>query len=189
MAHTIRVMPEIENVHARKPRHEEWLNRAATDMLRTLPKLIRSVKHQAKFSEGYGPLHELGGSQIMVLFSLIEGRKLTSELSRSFNVTSPTMSRIIEALVDKGYVERQPDPNDRRCIYLQLTPEGAQLGREARDQSRRALVAYLSPLTEEQLSELVRAFGHLQRLLPDWSLDQMNCPIHDTGETEAATEA
>ncbi len=179
MAHTIKVMHEvdIEGVQAKRPGHEAWLERAATDMLRTLPRLVRAVKHQARFAETYGPLHELGGSQVMVLFNLLEGRKLTSELSRNFNVTSPTMSRIVDALVDKSYVERQPDPDDRRCIYLQLTPQGVDLATNAREQSRKALASYLSPLSESQLLELVSVFGYLRQLLPDGGEGQLNCPM------------
>lgn len=190
MAHTIKVMHEVEaeEVPATAQGHEAWLERAATDMLRTLPRLVRAVKHQSRFSETYGPLHELGASQVMVLFNLLEGRKLTSELSRNFNVTSPTMSRIVDALVEKGYVERQPDQEDRRCIYLQLTPEGVALATNAREQSRKALASYLSPLNEGQLSEIVGAFGHLQQLLPDGGEEQLNCPMRTLGGMEIATE-
>lgn len=183
MAHTIKIMHEVGEVTgvggvgAELPGHDAWLDRAATDMLRILPRLIRSIKHQARNAESDGPMHELGGSQMMALFSLLEGRKMTSTLSRNFNVTSPTMSRIVDGLVDKGYVERQPDPGDRRCIYLQLTPHGKALGLEALEQSRRALMQYLSPLSEEQLSELVRVFGYIQRLLPDSGQEQIGCPV------------
>lgn len=185
MAHTIKIMHEVEEVRAAAPGHDAWLDRAATDMLRILPRLIRSLKHQTRNAESEGPWHELGGSQMTALFSLLEGRKMTSTLSRNFNVTSPTMSRIVDGLVDKGYVERQPDPVDRRCIYLELTASGKAFGLEALEQSRKALVQYLSPLTEDQLSDLVRVFGYIQRLMPDIGQEKMGCPAASIDSTRA----
>lgn len=40
---------------------------------------------------------------------------------------APTVSRIIDLLVDKGYVERQRFKNDRRRYKIFLTPSGREL--------------------------------------------------------------
>lgn len=40
---------------------------------------------------------------------------------------APTVSRIIDLLVDKGYVERQRFKNDRRRYKIFLTPSGKEL--------------------------------------------------------------
>lgn len=39
----------------------------------------------------------------------------------------PTVTRILDLLVNKGYVVREADPNDRRCFLLKLTKDGEQV--------------------------------------------------------------
>jgi len=46
------------------------------------------------------------------------------ELSEILFKDNPTITRIIDLLVEKGYVERVMDPNDRRCFILKLTDVG-----------------------------------------------------------------
>ena len=46
------------------------------------------------------------------------------DLAKLLNLDNSTMSRTVNNLVNNGMVERQPDPNDRRYITIQLTQEG-----------------------------------------------------------------
>lgn len=46
------------------------------------------------------------------------------ELSDALSKDGPTITRILDLLVNKGYVERLADPADRRCFILRLTSEG-----------------------------------------------------------------
>lgn len=39
----------------------------------------------------------------------------------------PNVSRLVDALVDRGYVERSPDPGDRRSWLVSLTTPGRRL--------------------------------------------------------------
>ncbi len=179
MAHTRRIVEEVER--AAEPGHGRLLQDAATELLSVLPRMIRVIKHSARYSEHseqVGPLRELGDSQVMVLFTLRHmGTQLTSELARRYNVTNPTMTRIVDELVKKGLVERRPDKRDRRCILLELTEAGRELAAVAHAHGRKALVEYLQPLSNEELADVTRAFGHLRRLLPDVLRDQSNCPV------------
>lgn len=176
MVHTRRIMEEVKG--AVEPGHGGMLQDVATELLSVLPRMIRVIKHSAKHSEQVGPLRELGESQVMVLFTLMHmGRQLTSELSRRYNVTNPTMTRIVDELVKKGLVERQPDTRDRRCIFLDLTESGRELAAVAHEHGRKALVEYLRPLSPEELTDVSRAFSHLRRLLPDAFRDQSHCAV------------
>ena len=79
----------------------------------------------------------------------------------------PTITRSVDTLVERGYVERQPDPTDRRCIYLQLTDKGMMVNDDAHAQFRSAVSRFLSPLSEEQLRDVARACDHMAQLLPE----------------------
>ena len=46
------------------------------------------------------------------------------QLIRQTLVTSGTMTNRVDRLVDRGLVERLPDPRDRRGVLVRLTPSG-----------------------------------------------------------------
>ncbi len=168
-------MAEVEG--ATGPSQDGLLEDAATTLLSVLPRMMRVVKQSARHSDDIGALRDLGDSQVVVLFTLMHmGRQLTSELARRFHVANPTMTRIVDELVKKGLVERQPDVEDRRRIFLELTEHGREVASVAHEHGRKALVEYLRPLSDTELADVSRAFGHLRRLLPDAWRDPANCP-------------
>ena len=49
------------------------------------------------------------------------------DLPAGLGVTKQAVSQAIEILASRGYLERNPDPGDRRRISLALTPRGQQV--------------------------------------------------------------
>ena len=47
------------------------------------------------------------------------------DLSRSLNVPLSTATRIVDWLVNNGYAQRLPDPDDRRVVRVALTETGS----------------------------------------------------------------
>lgn len=188
MAHTVRIIKgKEEGFSAPAEQYSALLDQTAAEMVSTLPHVFRMLKHQARNNEGTGRMKDIGGSQIWALYSLANGRQLTSELARRFNVTNPTMTRIVDGLVDRKLVERIPDLEDRRCIYLQLTNEGKEAAHLANKQFHSQVVSFLSSLSEKQLSDIQVACRHLASLLPDGYLDAAFCPAQ-ASMAEAETE-
>ena len=146
------------------PSHSEALEQAALYIIQTLPRMFKTIKHRARVVEA--GQKELGDSQMWALRVLAEGKQVTSDLAHHLNVTTPTMTRIVDGLVNKGLVKRTHDLEDRRRIYLEVTGEGSECARKGHEQFRATLVDYLSPLSNEQLADIMRAFAHLQSLLP-----------------------
>jgi DNA-binding MarR family transcriptional regulator len=153
------------------------LDEAADQIVAVLPRMFKTVMRQARDAETLrgAVTNDMGDAQIWTLHALMRGPQLASELARRSNVTNPTMTRIIDALVEKGFVERHPDPDDRRRIHLQLTATGSEIGTRVHECFRAALVSYLSPLSDTQLGDIRRAFAHLRSLIPhgdDWCKHQ-----------------
>ena len=76
--------------------------------------------------------------------------------------TSGTTTNRIDRLAARGFVERLPDPHDRRGVRVRLTPDGAARADQAITalvQRERALLAALDP------AEASRLAGLLGRLL------------------------
>jgi DNA-binding MarR family transcriptional regulator len=53
------------------------------------------------------------------------GSRLT-DLARGANVTPQSMGQIVDELETLGYVERTPDPSDRRAKLIKLTAKGSE---------------------------------------------------------------
>ena len=71
------------------------------------------------------------------------------ELHRHVLLSQPALSRMVDRLVERGLVERCPDPADGRGVRLSLTEAGRerqrQIGRRHAGSVARALTAELSP--------------------------------------------
>ncbi|HEY0888969.1 MAG TPA: MarR family transcriptional regulator [Nocardioides sp.] len=94
-------------------------------------------------------------------YELSPGRLLRETL-----VTSGTMTNRVDRLASRGFVERYPDPEDRRGVLVRLTPEG----KAAVDGAFTALIeaekAFLESLSTRQQTELADL---LRRLLAPFS--------------------
>jgi DNA-binding MarR family transcriptional regulator len=70
------------------------------------------------------------------------------ELPRFLSTSKQSASQLVETLVQRGYVERSTDPDDRRRIVLTLTDRGreaAALTAGAHDRIEAALAHHVSP--------------------------------------------
>lgn len=52
------------------------------------------------------------------------GRLSTSDLGESLVLSSGGVTRLVDRLVERGFVERIPDTGDRRVVWVELTPDG-----------------------------------------------------------------
>ncbi len=80
-------------------------------------------------------------------------------LATQTHVTSGTMTTRVDRLLERGFVTRFPDENDRRGVLVALTPAG-QSGvdgaiKDLLEQEKTALEA-LGPKEREQLADLLR---------------------------------
>lgn len=86
-----------------------------------------------------------------------EGSRLT-DLARGANMSPQAMGELVDELEELGYVERKPDPTDRRAKLIMLTSRG--------HQCIAAGIATIQGI-ESRLDEILGPRGHasLRRLL------------------------
>jgi DNA-binding MarR family transcriptional regulator len=92
----------------------------------------------------------------------MEGSRLT-DLARGANITPQAMGELVDELEELGYVERRPDPTDRRAKLIVLT-----------DRGRACVAAGISTINgiEERITQILGERGHRQlRLLLTRLLD------------------
>lgn len=66
-------------------------------------------------------------SQYRVLGILGEGREAASALAEKLAVSRPSVTGVVDGLVARGLVRRDPGGNDRRRIDVDLTEAGREL--------------------------------------------------------------
>ncbi|MFD2037026.1 MarR family winged helix-turn-helix transcriptional regulator [Belliella marina] len=91
-----------------------------------LDRTARKVKQYAQQKFNLGEF-DITVDQWLVLKNLSENELLSqTELAQLVFKDHPTLTRIIDILSKKGYVERVPHPQDRRSFQLHLTILGAE---------------------------------------------------------------
>ncbi|SRR5579883_3404801 len=74
-----------------------------------------------------------------------------SEVAEHVGVTRATASATIERLVQRDFVHRSHDPQERRRVVLSLTEAGQHHLQQAREHTRTHIAYLLKNLTEEQI--------------------------------------
>lgn len=92
------------------------------------------------------------------------GPATTSELAANERITPQSMTRTVTELVDRGLVERTPDPTDGRQTLLLVTPAGAEFVARSSEQRDAWLTRALANLTEAERGLLLVAGPLLDRL-------------------------
>lgn len=108
----------------------------------------------------------LSPTQGQILAALVGGEALTAtDVSKQLGVTLPTVSDSVRVLVEKGLVERRPDPRHPRASLLGLTASGRARAAKARAWPEYLATAVSAMSEGEQavfLSGLVKMIRTLQ---------------------------
>lgn len=108
--------------------------------------------------------HDISVSQCYALDAVVKDGPLSlNEVAARLFLDKSTASRIVDALERKGYVERHPNPEDRRALHLEPTLRGRELHRtiegEIVDQEQRLL----TPFEPEVRQAMIGLLGKLAR--------------------------
>lgn len=105
--------------------------------------------------------------QWLLIENLYKHKKTThNELARNTSKDITTISRIIELLVKKGLVKRETDAQDRRKVYLQLTPEGVDKYKDVKSLVYDMRKIGWKTLSEADYSELTRILDTIYANIP-----------------------
>ena len=97
-------------------------------------------------------------TQLSLLGTLeLNGSCTLGELAAEEKISAPSVTRIVNALVESGLVDRNAHETDGRQIVATLTPAAVTLLERNRLQRNRWLANQLRGLTDEQRSTLARA--------------------------------
>ena len=108
------------------------------------------------------------GARLSALSVLVYGGPQTlGALARRERVATPTMTRIVEALVRDGLADRSAVVGDRRSVLLTVTVGGRALMERGRARRIERLAGELAAIDAERQADLARAVDILELLEAD----------------------
>lgn len=85
----------------------------------------------------------------------------TSQISTKMEVSPPALTPTLNQLEKKGLIKRIPSREDRRTVYLKVTPEGMEVCREQRKRLEKRFQELSGYLGEKDSEELIRLLGRI----------------------------
>ncbi|MFF2093295.1 MarR family winged helix-turn-helix transcriptional regulator [Paenibacillus sp. NPDC058174] len=106
--------------------------------------------------------HNLSYTQFKMMFRLhLEGKLKVSELAESMGLTSGAITGVADKLVAEDYVMRERATDDRRVVYIEITPKGKLMIEELLDSQRETILSLFTRLPDEDIQHLKRIFAQL----------------------------
>ncbi|TDU26906.1 MarR family transcriptional regulator [Panacagrimonas perspica] len=106
--------------------------------------------------------HGFNLMQWIVLIYLRDGIALNAkDICAEFQYNSGALTRVIDQLEERGYIERRRSRNDRRSVELHLTDSGRELVKSLVPVVVDRLNQALSDFTRAEVSELTRLLNKL----------------------------
>lgn len=88
------------------------------------------------------------------------------DLGKALNITTGSVTAMVDRLEAKGFMVRKPNPTDRRSVLLHLSPEGTEAMQWANDHFAAAAGALLQASSEDSIVDIAEFLeGIGQRLM------------------------
>ena len=108
----------------------------------------------------------LTSAQIKLLTCFSNKAEMTmTELSNNLAVSMPTMTAMVDRLVNSKMVERERDDMDRRVVRVKLTDEGKKVLKTLIRIRRKEMEKILKNLSEEEMNAYLTSIEVVARLL------------------------
>lgn len=109
---------------------------------------------------------DLPTSHYVILFILDEnGAMAFSDLVRSLGISKPNVTPMVQALYERGLVERCSNKKDRRYIDVRLTQAGKDFIGKHKQAVESSFLKKISHLSEDDLSRLAASLNDLEAIL------------------------
>ena len=111
---------------------------------------------------------------------ILQGEPLdVGTIAERMGVTPGATTRLIDGMMDRGWVDRRRDPNDRRRVLLELTEEGRQEAEHLRDQTEQIVESVVSEVPADQREKVFEAIDLLADAFVEADVDISCCRPSD----------
>ncbi|MNC49425.1 putative HTH-type transcriptional regulator YusO [compost metagenome] len=88
-----------------------------------------------------------------------------SRLAEACGVNRSAITAMVDRLVNKGFVARIRDEEDRRVVYLQNTEAGQAVYHSTQEKIRQFVEFYLQQLEEEEAEAFIRIYEKISNII------------------------
>ncbi|MDH3304595.1 MAG: MarR family transcriptional regulator [Gammaproteobacteria bacterium] len=113
-------------------------------------------------------------AQCVVLQTLLEGSWDASTLASHARVTKGAMTRLLDGLESRGFVERHQDADDGRRWLIELTAAGTKEARRLSSMTGDAVALIMSRMPKDMRKPAVAMISELRRAAEEVR-DQIDC--------------
>ena len=121
---------------------------------------LEGLLHEGLKEAGYGDVRPAHYAVFRYLKD--EGSRVT-ELAEAAGMTKQSMGELVDHLERRGYVERRPDPRDRRAKIVVSTEKGRRGIKAAAERIAEIEAELAGRMGKEGLEELIRLLAELRR--------------------------
>jgi DNA-binding MarR family transcriptional regulator len=127
-------------------------------------------EHLAHFKEKMVALHEGGWDnpedlpflfRVFLVLASGDTPPTMGELCAALGIPQSSATRMVDWLVQGGFVERASDPGDRRIVRVRMTDSGRAFYRASTDYTRRRISSLLAGFSPEEQQVLLQLMSKL----------------------------
>ena len=132
-------------------------NELKSDVDQVLEAILYLYTESRRITKELARRADLTGPQLTVV-KLLEsiGDLSLSELSERIRAQNSTVTGIIDRMEREGLVTRERSKEDRRVVYIKLTPKGRELAREIPVEPMEIFKSALETLSGQEMKDLLR---------------------------------
>jgi DNA-binding MarR family transcriptional regulator len=154
----------------------QWTPEQATrELLAVLPFLNRLMIAELRAEAS----DETTMPQFRVLAYLSEGPLTLSAIAQIRRVSLQSAGELVQTLIERGWIVRTPDPNDRRQALLHLTELGQAKYEHAQARMLNCLMPLMSQLDETEIAAVQIALPALRRVFSGEQNEAVEAADHD----------
>jgi DNA-binding MarR family transcriptional regulator len=133
----------------------------ARELLDVIPAVIRPIRQQMRSHRTHG----LSVPQFRALCFVerYDGSSL-SEVAEHLDLSLPAVSRMVNGLVERGFMQRRASSDDRRHVSLSVSSRGHAVMGSARKATQRYLAERMEQLSSNELSAVAESMRVLRQV-------------------------
>ena len=113
-------------------------------------------------------------AQCVLLQTLTEGTWDVSTLAAQSRVTKGAMTRLVDGLEARGWVERQKAPDDGRRVVVALTKSGAKEAKRLATLTEQSIATILESIPKKDRTQVIRSI-HVLREAAEKTRARLDC--------------
>lgn len=129
------------------------------------------VETMKELPKGFKPRH-IHVIEAIYELSTSQEEVRVSDVSHRLNITTPSVTKLIQELEERGTLEKYQQKEDKRVTLVALTDFGRELQKRYVAEYHRAWSEQMQDVTEEEVKTVIRVIARLKETMPGGKKDE-----------------